>query len=72
MIAAFYTLSLKLTSDVVCICNITVEVVGVGRTSAAAVKSREAFFAFFLRIDIAALEFITDLRILDPVIYIAH
>ena len=48
------------------------EVVGVGCTSAAAVKSCKALSALFLGIYIATLKFITDLRVLHALIDVSH
>ena len=48
------------------------EVVGISRTAAAAIKSRKAVFAFILRIDVAEFKFIADGRIGHTCIYIAE
>ena len=48
------------------------EIIRVGSTAAAAVKLGKAFFTFFLCIYIAALEFVTDFRVDDAVIHVAH
>ena len=48
------------------------EVVGIGRTAAAAVKSGKTIPAFVLRINIAELELIADCRVSHARIYIAE
>ena len=60
---ALDTFFLHLTADVVCIGDAAVEIEGVRRTSAAAVKPCKTVLTFFLRVYIAELELIANLRI---------
>ena len=48
------------------------EIVGICRTSAAAVELCKAVPAFFLCVDIAALELVHNILTLDALVYISH
>lgn len=69
---AFDTFFLHLTPDIIRIRDGTVEVVGIGRTAAAAVKSGKAIPTFIFRIDIAKLELVADCRVGHARIHVAE
>ena len=48
------------------------EIKRIGRTAAAAVKSRKTIPAFILCVDITELEFITNLRLCHTLVHIAE
>ena len=68
----FNTFFLQFTSDIICSADITAEIIRICCTSAAAVEPGKTFSAFFFCIDVAALKFITDLCIFNPIIHIAE
>ena len=68
---AVNTLFRKCTSDVVCIVDISMEIVGVCCTSATAIEFCKTVTAFFFRINIAALKFITDILTFDTLVHIS-
>ena len=57
-----HTLALELAADVVGVPDRPVEIVGIRRAAAAAVELRETAAALLLRVDVAALELVPDLR----------
>ena len=69
---ALHTFSLQLAPDIICIVDGAVEIVGVSRAAAAAVKFCKAVLTFFFGIYIAALKFVPQIRILNPVENTSH
>ena len=68
----FHALFLKLASDLICIPDAAMELIRIGRTAAAAIKSGKAVPAFFLGIHTAALKFCTNFGMLYTLIDIAE
>ena len=72
MIAHSIRFFLHLAPDIIRIRDGTVEVVGIGRTAATAVKSGKAIPTFVFRIDIAELELVADCRVGHARIHVAE
>ena len=69
---ALHSLALELTADVIGIVDGAMEVIGISSTASAAIESGKAFLTFFLGIDVAALEFVLNLRMNDSRVHVAQ
>ena len=59
---AFHALFLKLTAKLVDVVDLSVTIVGIGSTAAAAVKFCKTASALFFGVNITAFEFVHDVR----------
>ena len=68
----FHTFPLQFTSDIIGVVDRAMELIRIRRAATAAIKFGKTFPALIFCIYIAALEFVSQFRILDSIINIAH